>query len=254
MLALVVFGTAAVLLGLLAWVPGVFGADTGITSVEPGRLIVEPSARGTVTLGDGYTISLFQSGFRYARDDTTMAETVTEGSPVIGLVGSVAVAGNGDGAREELTAHLGRVHVKALQITAGMATWTGEVSGELQGRKVTFPITWKVRLEGASIVTTVTADGAEGIVVPFDWRPAVVGVAPALPDRNLRLKGWWVAPRAGADATFTWVLGTTVGVGPAEVPRALDLTVDGRVDVHVWSSTATFVLTGEPRARQAPTS
>lgn len=254
MLALVVFGTAAVLLGLLAWVPGVFGADTGITSVEPGRLIVEPSARGTVTLGDGYTISLFQSGFRYARDDLTMAETVTGGSPVIGVVGTVSAAADGDGGHEEVAASLGRVHVKSLQITAGMATWTGEVSGELQGRKVTFPITWKVRLEGASIVTTVTADGAEGIVVPFDWRPAVVGVAPALPDRNLRLKGWWVAPRAGADATFTWVLGTTVGVGPAEVPRALDLTVDGRVDVHVWSSTATFVLTGEPRARQAPTS
>lgn len=243
MVALVVFGALALVLALTSWVPHLVGADSGVASVEPGRLLVDRDTKGIVTLGAGYTVSLYASGFRYAKDDETMAETVTRGSPVVALVGSV---GGTAPSRERVTSTLARVHIRTLEITPGQAHWTGEVASSDLSR--TLALDWQVRLEGERIVTTVTVVGADGMVLPLDWRPAVTGIAPTLPARNLRRAQWWLAGPS-EDRAFTWVLGTTVGVGPATVPRAVDLAVDGRVDVHVWASTVTIVLSGQPAPR-----
>ncbi len=85
-------------------------------------------------------------------------------------------------------------------------------------------------------------------MVPVDWRPAVTGIAPALPARNLRLRAWWFAPGHGEEAAYEWVLGTIVGLGPPSAARGIDLRGDGRIDLHVWSPAVRLRVTGLPRA------
>jgi hypothetical protein len=70
---------------------------------------------------------------------------------------------------------------------------------------------------------------------------------PALPERALRNRGWWLEPREGEQRALTSARGTVVGVGPGLSTRGVDLRPDGRLDVHVWSSRATLTLTGVPR-------
>lgn len=244
MVALVLSLALAFAVGLSSWLPRALGTDIGIDSVEPSRLVVEPDAVGTATLGDGYTVALTASGFRYAKDDVTMAETVTAGAPVLALRGPVVSSG---APREQTRSALGRVTVSTLVVSRVGALWTGVVEGDGPEGGGTLPFTWRVVRTDTGVLTTVTVDGADGLVLPLDWRPAVTGRPPALPAQNLRRKAWWLARDAPAEAAFTWVLGTTVGIGPATAARGVDLTVDGRVDVHVWSGTAELLLTGAPR-------
>lgn len=265
MVAMVVVGVLAALVGLSSWAPGALREPSGLVSVEPGRLIVDPAARGIVTLGAGYTVALYPSGFRYAKDDHVMAETVTRGAPVVALVGKVTGRDAAGHPEEDVRATLSRVHVTALEIVPGRARWAGVVSGSADGRTLIADLVWEVVLDGARVITTVTltqrpsglesVGGGErnevvrGMVLPLDWRPAVTGLPPVLPARNLRLKQWWFAEQPAVTDAFTWSVGTTVGLGPSTVPRGLDLTVDGRIDLHVWSTTATISLSGLPRPR-----
>lgn len=246
MVALAISLTAALALGLWTWVPPLLRQDIGMTPVTPSRLTVDPAATGTATLGGGYTVGLNQSGFRYAKDDLPMLDTVTRGSPVVALLGQVSGATSSP--REEIDAVLDRSHFTDLAVTREEAVWIGVVEGEVDGRRVSLPLRWQVHLVGDTIETLLTVPGADAIVVPVDWRPAVTGIAPALPARNLRLRAWWFAPGLGEEAAYEWVLGTIVGLGPPSAARGIDLRGDGRIDLHVWSPAVRLRVTGLPRA------
>jgi hypothetical protein len=246
MVALAASLAAAAALGLTGWVPALLQQDTGVTSVQPSRLTVTAAARGAATLGDGYTVGLSSAGFRYAKGDVVMADTVTRGAPVIALLGSLT--GPADEPREDIADTLDRITFTDLEVGRDGASWHGRIEGEVEGRPRGLPVTWAVSRTGDRIDTTITVKGADGLVVPLDWRPAVTGIEPSLPARNLRLKSWWFRPEAPADRAFTWALGTTIGAGPATAARSVDLTVDGRVDLHVWSPTVELHVTGPPVA------
>lgn len=249
MVALAASLAAAAALGLTGWVPVLMQQDTGVESVAPSRLTVTDAARGQATLGEGYTVGLDTAGFRYAKDDVLMGDSVTRGAPVIAVLGRLTPAESRAGSpREDIEDTLDRLTFTALEVRRGGATWHGRLEGRVQGRQQGLPVTWSVSRFGDRVDTTITVPGADALVLPLDWRPAVTGVEPALPARNLRLKSWWLAPDAPDDRAFTWVLGTTIGVGPGTVARAVDLTVDGRIDVHVWSSTVQLHVTGPPFA------
>ena len=91
------------------------------------------------------------------------------------------------------------------------------------------------------------SDRDSAVVIHLDWRPATTGIAPALPERNLRQRAWWVDPTVVEQPAFTWVLGTDVSIGPVQVPRAVDLRQDGRIAVHVWAPRAVVTVTDTPR-------
>ena len=55
--------------------------------------------------------------------------------------------------------------------------------------------------------------GADAVAIHLDWRPATVGIAPALPEQNLRERAYWVDPTVVEQPAFTWVLGTDVSIG-----------------------------------------
>ena len=78
-------------------------------------------------------------------------------------------------------------------------------------------------------------------------RKTFSGIAPALPERNLREQAYWVDPTVIAQPAFTWVLGTDVSIGPVQVPRAVDLRQDGRIAIHVWAPRAVVTVTDTPR-------
>lgn len=249
MVALVVSLVALLGLGLLDWAPRWLEADTGVASVEPGLLTVAPEARGVAVLGDGYTVSLYKAGFRYSRDDEILADTVTRGAPVIALVGSLAPAegqGPTSGHRERITRVLPAVTITTVDVRPGSATYLGTVSGRVDGGAAQLPLRWEVALSGGALRTTVSVPGADAVVLSLDVRPNVIGIPPQLPDRNLRRRSWWFGASAGAGPAFTWMLPSAVGLGPAGVPRVADLSVDGRIDLHVWADTAHLVL--RPRA------
>lgn len=240
MLALVACLAALVILGAMEYLPRWLAVDNGIVSIEPSLLTVDKGTRGIATLGSGYTVALGASGFRYAHGDYALADTVTGGAPVVAILGSVT-----DGAelREHVTATLPDVHVTHLDLRPGLATYTGTVSGIVDGVRRTLPLRWQVALSGDLLHTTVAVPGADALVISLLKRPNVIGVPPTLPERNLRLHSWWYAANAPAESAFTWSLPTVVGTGPDTVPRALDASVDGRIDLHVWADTATLSLT-----------
>ena len=60
--------------------------------------------------------------------------------------------------------------------------------------------------------------GADAVAIHLDWRPATTGIAPSLPEQNLRQRAYWVDPTVVEQPAFTWVLGTDVSIGPVQVP------------------------------------
>lgn len=255
MVALVVSLVALLGVGLLDWVPRWLEADNGVRSVEPGLLFVAPEARGVASLGDGYTVSLYTSGFRYSRFDEVMADTVTRGAPVIAIRGSLdrprgagddTARRDGGAGREDIAHVLPDVAITAVDIRPHLAIYTGTVSGRIDGRLERLPLRWQVALTGGILQTTVTVPGADALVLSLDRRPNVIGIPPRLPEQNLRLRSWWLAPDATGAPAFTWKHASAVGIGPAGAPRAVDLSVDGRIDLHVWKPTAVLRLIHRP--------
>jgi len=246
MVALVLSAIAALALGLSAWLPGVLRTDVGLVRVGPGLLTVEQGARGIATLGRGYTVAAYQSGFRVSAASGPLVDTITRGSPVSAVIGDLGQ--KDDHPLEHIDATLDHVRIDDVRIEPGRAAYSGEVYGDVDGRERTMPLRLVFLLTTVGVHVTAHIQGADAVVVHLDAMPATTGLEPALPDRNLRIKGWWVAPRAGQQQAFTSARRTVVGIGPAVQTRGLDLRPDGRLDVHVWSNRATLMLTGVPRA------
>ena len=241
MLALVVSLSGALVLGLTSWVPRVMARDIGIVDVEPGLLEVAQGARGVQSLGAGLSVSLFTSGFRLARGSEVLADTVTRGAPVSAMFGSVTEGG--EHPREMVTGVLSTVRIDAVRRVGDVVEYIGVVRDSSTSR----PLRIKFEPTDGSIRMDVLVPAVDALAIHLDWRPATTGIAPALPERNLRERAYWVDPTVIAQPAFTWVLGTDVTIGPVQVPRAVDLRQDGRIAVHVWAPRAVVTVTDTPR-------
>ncbi|NHA66645.1 hypothetical protein [Phycicoccus flavus] len=240
MVSLVLSLTAALVLGLTTWVPKVLARDIGITDAEPGLLQVAQSAFGVQSLGAGLTVTLYDRGFRLSRGSTILADTVTKGAPVVAMFGTVS--DDGEHPREHVTSVLSAVSIAAVQRQDDAVTYSGVVYSETESRplRITFePLDGRIRMD-------VAVQGASAIAVNLDWRPATIGIAPALPERNLRQRAYWVDPTVVEQPAFTWILGTDVAIGPVGVERSVDLRQDGRIAIHVWSPRAVVTVTDTP--------
>ena len=241
MLALVVSLSGALVLGLTSWVPRVIARDIGIVDVEPGLLEVAQGARGVQSLGAGLSVSLFTSGFRLARGSEVLADTVTRGAPVSAMFGTVTEGG--DHPRETVSGVLSTVRIDAVRRVGDVVEYLGVVRDSSTSR----PLRIKFEPTDGSIRMDVLVPAVDALAIHLDWRPATTGIAPALPERNLRERAYWVDPTVIAQPAFTWVLGTDVSIGPVQVPRAVDLRQDGRIAVHVWAPRAVVTVTDTPR-------
>jgi hypothetical protein len=241
MVALVVSLLAALSLGLTSWVPQVLERDIGVYDAAPGLLEVAQGARGVQSLGAGLSVALYDSGFRLARGSTVLADTVTRGAPVTAMMGTTEEV---DGhPRERVTSTLMHVRIDAVTRVHDTVRYVGVVHDDTASRplRIDFqPIDGRIRMDAA-------VPGADAVAIHLDWRPATVGIAPALPERNLRERAYWVDPTVVEQPAFTWVLGTDVSIGPVQVPRAVDLRQDGRIAVHVWAPRAVVTVTDTPR-------
>lgn len=243
MLALVVSLTAALALGLSSWLPRALARDIGIADVEPGLLEVAQAARGVHSLGTGLSVSLYDSGFRLARDSIVLADTVTRGAPVTAVEGYLAET---DGhPREVVTSSLRNVRIDAVDREGRAVVYSGVLFADDQVR--TLPLRIEFQPVGSRIRMDVNVPGADAVLVHLDWRPATTGIAPALPARNLKSRAYWVDPTVVEQPAFTWVLGTDVSIGPVQVPRAVDLRQDGRIAIHAWAPRAVVTVTDTPR-------
>ncbi|KRE60065.1 hypothetical protein [Nostocoides sp. Soil756] len=241
MVSLMLSLTAALVLGMMSWVPKVLSRDIGITDVEPGLLQVSQNAFGVQSLGAGLTVTLYDRGFRLSRGSTVLADTVTKGAPVVAVMGTVDRSG--EHPREKVRSALTAVTIDAVNRDHDTVTYSGVVHDETRSRplRISFePTDGRIRMD-------VAVPGASAVIVNLDWRPATVGIEPALPARNLKERAYWVDPSVVEQPTFTWVLGTDVAVGPVQVPRAVDLRQDGRIAIHVWSARAVVTVTDTPR-------
>ncbi len=241
MLALVLSLSGALVLGLTSWVPRVMARGIGIVDVEPGLLEVAQGARGVQSLGAGLSVSLFTSGFRLARGSEVLADTVTRGAPVSAMFGSVSEGG--EHPREMVTGVLSTVRIDAVRRVGDVVEYIGVVRDSSTSR----PLRIKFEPTDGSIRMDVLVPAVDALAIHLDWRPATTGIAPALPERNLRERAYWVDPTVIAQPAFTWVLGTDVTIGPVQVPRAVDLRQDGRIAVHVWAPRAVVTVTDTPR-------
>lgn len=241
MLALVLSLSGALVLGLTSWVPRVMARDIGIVDVEPGLLEVAQGARGVQSLGAGLSVSLFTSGFRLARGSEVLADTVTRGAPVSAMFGSVTEGG--EHPRETVSGVLSTVRIDAVRRVGDVVEYLGVVRDSSTSR----PLRIKFEPTDGSIRMDVLVPAVDALAIHLDWRPATTGIAPALPERNLREQAYWVDPTVIAQPAFTWVLGTDVSIGPVQVPRAVDLRQDGRIAIHVWAPRAVVTVTDTPR-------
>lgn len=241
MVSLVVSLALALVLGLTTWVPRVLARDIGITDAEPGLLSVSQGAFGVQSLGAGLTVTLYDRGFRLSRGSTILADTVTKGAPVVAMIGRVDESG--DHPREEVSRVLNAVSISNVARDDGTVTYSGVVYDE----KGSLPLRIRFDPTDGRIRMDVAVQGADAVTVNLDWRPATTGIAPSLPERNLREKAYWVDPTVTEQPAFTWILGTDVSIGPVVVPRAVDLRQDGRIAIHVWSARALVTVTDTPR-------
>jgi len=241
MVLLVVSLTAALGLGLTSWVPKFLQRDIGVADVAPGLLEVAQNARGVQSLGAGLSVSLYDSGFRLARGSTVLADTVTRGAPVTAVLGSLDQV-NGH-SRENVTSTLMQVRIDNVRRVKDTVRYNGVVHDATRSLplRIDFqPIDGRIRMDAA-------VPGADAVAIHLDWRPATTGLAPSLPEQNLRERAYWVDPTVVEQPAFTWVLGTDVSIGPVQVPRAVDLRQDGRIAVHVWAPRAVVTVTDTPR-------
>lgn len=258
MVALVVSLSAALVLGLTSWVPRYITGNIGMEDVGPGMLTVAKGAQGVVTLGSGYVVSLYPSGFRLEHDDDRMLDTVTRGAPVSAVLGTVGEpdqteqakepqeADEADGEeqvpQEQVTGVLSTVHIRRLEFLPGLATYRGTVSGTVDGIERTLPLLIRVSLHRGVIEFRADIAGADAVVFHLDYQHRPKGLLPGLPDRSLRRRAWWVEPTAPAGPVFTWELGTRIGIFPVRRPRGVDLRGDGRIDLHAWDDRAALTI------------
>jgi len=246
MVALVATALAALVLGLTSWLPPLLRTDIGLVPVDPGLLTVAPEARGVATLGRGYTVAAYPSGFRVSAESGPLVDTVTRGAPVSAVTGALEEGDEHPIERVDETRD--HVRIEAVHVEPGRTTYTGVVYSEEGGEGAGLPLRLTFVLTSGGVHVMADVRGADALVVHLDVRPATRGLPPALADTNLRRRGWWVTDGAGEQRALTSATRAVIGIGPQNRTRAVDLRPDGRLDVHVWGPRAALNLSGAPRA------
>jgi hypothetical protein len=142
-----------------------------------------------------------------------------------------------------VTSELPFVRIDAVRRIKDTVLYSGVVHDDVHSLplRIEFePTEGRIRMDAA-------VPGADMVAIHLDWRPATTGIAPALPERNLKERAYWVDPTVVEQPAFTWVLGTDVSIGPVRVSRAVDLRQDGRIAVHVWAPRGVVTVTDTPR-------
>lgn len=233
MLALVASLAGAALIAAISWVPPLIGKDSGVRAVTPGLLTVADGAAGVITLGDGRAVSLSSSGLQITDGTDILYRTVRSGSPVSALKGSVEGAGEDDPGdpRERVDEVLSNLTVDRVGVSPGVARYTGSVAAG--GRSL--PVVITVTYDGAWVRLYVDAQGADAVVLHGAEELGARGYPPALPDRRLSGRAWWVEPGIGRDTeVLTTDRRTDQALGPKGTVRAVDLRRRGHTDLHAW--------------------
>ncbi len=234
MVALLVSLCGALLIGMLGWVPSLLGRDSGVRSVQPGLLTVDPAAAGVITLGEGRAVGLDGNGLRLVHGTDVLFRSVRMGSPVSVMTGEVT--GTGGKREEEVDTIASNLHVTAVAVRPGSATY---VAVAVEGERRT-PVTIEVRLDGDWLRMDITAKGADAVILHGAEEPGTRGLSGVLPTRSLHQRAWWLPSDAsGTRPAYLSGLGTTMALAPDNVHRAVDLRRRGLTDLHVWSGTAT---------------
>ncbi len=244
MVALVLSLTAALALGLSSWLPRALARDIGIVDVEPGLLEVAQGAHGVQSLGAGLSVTLYDRGFRLARSSTVLADTVTRGSPVSAVSGALEEGGGHP--RETVDRAVSNLRIDAVVREGETVVYSGVLFDDDQSVSLPARVEFAPDDDGR-IRMDVSVPDADAVVLHLDWRPATTGIAPALPERNLKERAYWVDPEVVEQPAFTWILGTDVSIGPVGAPRAVDLRQDGRIAIHAWADRAAVTVTDTPR-------
>lgn len=231
MLTLIVAVVALLVVGLLAWWPA-SAATEGVVPLVPGLLSVDPAARGEFTLGQGLTISMSSAGVRVASGTWPFLDTVTRGSFLTALSGSAT------GGREHVTARRRNVVIEHRSVTHATVRWDGWVTDDSGGARL--PLVVEASRVGEGVRVRFAVPGADGLALHFDYRSNTRGVPPSLPDRNLRLRAWWVT--GTVTPLFTTVAHATMGLAAGASPRAVDMRVDGILSVHAWADDVTLTV------------
>ena len=236
-----VLGLGAVVAGATT-TPSLLRATQEVVDVQPQWLRVDDSVRGLVRLNDRLTVSLYDSGLQVRRSGRVIFETVRSGS--ILSAGAGRVLGEGDDRAERIEWTVDSWHVVSLQVRGSRATY----SGEMVGGPVTVPASVTIAPAGTGAAVTATVAGVDLVVLHTDRPQAPVGLTPALPDRGLARRAWWI-PRAPAGAgaaggppvvavMTSAVRGTrTVTAVRADSDVVVDLRHQGRAEIHGWSPT-----------------
>ncbi|MCB5991621.1 hypothetical protein [Janibacter melonis] len=247
MLALVASLAGAALLGAIGWVPSLIGKDSGVQAVTPGMLTIADGVGGVITLGEGRAVALDQSGLRITDGDDVLYRTVRGGSPVSALRGTLD--DSGDSPREDVEDAVSDLRIDRVGVSPGIARYTGTLSSD--GRSLPTVIT--VTFDDRWVRLYVDVQGADAVVLHGAEELGSLGYPPALPDRLLRGRAWWVEPGIGrATPVMTSDRRTDQALGPEGVARAVDLRRRGHTDLHAWGSVLDLSVTSSARPEPEP--
>ncbi len=236
---------AGLVFSAVVLVPRWWTDGAGLTDVQPQMLVVRPDAKGSVELGQGMAVSLFDDGLRVIRGTHVIYQSVPLGSLV--SAGRGALVSGGQGRRERLSTTLDNLEISGSRPMAAGVRY----SGRLFDRTASSPFSLTVTRSGERVDLTMTVPGAQLLVLHSAREHLTIGLPPRLPMVNLRQKAWWAgapSPQNSSGAAYSTILGSTVGV-LGSAPTALDIRHDGRTDVHVWAPSLTLTVTWYGRTR-----
>lgn len=242
------------------------------TDLEPGLLLVDPSVRGDVALGDGVYVVLGPGGLTINRRSAIVWQSVDRGSPVTAGLGRLHWRGADERggvlrAREDVRRVLGNMRVTARSHDANVVTFTGRV---FDGGSTTLPLTLTItrRTTDSRVLLAADVPGADVVAIHEYRRPGYTfrGLGEQFARAGTRSGRWPIVARAqgvgrgeqpltlsqdlagpnarGGDAATTpapmpfYLSSALSGVGLDSTAYAVvDLSNDGRVDLSVWAPT-----------------
>lgn len=224
----------------ISWIPPLIGTDSGVQVTRPGLLTVTAEADGEVVFADGASVTLYGSGFRLEDAGGVLVDSVTRGSPVTAVTGSVT--GTGGKRREQRDTVASNTAIERRLTTETLVRYSGFVYDD--DETIKRALTIDIAESGGRFRFIVAVEGADAVVIHLRHDADTRGYAPSLPERNLKGRAWWLRNVWPASTPiFTTYRGVSVAMAPASVHRALDLRELGRNDVHIWSDRVELGIT-----------
>jgi len=215
-------------------VPRLLRSEAAVVDVQPQLLRVDEIAKGVVPLGEGLTVSMYDSGLQVRRADRVIFETVRTGSVL--SAGTGTVTGTGDSRKEEVVSTMDSLHILEVRTAGPSATYIGKVFGP-DATVPSLPVSIRVTRVGRGFELEARARDADLLVLHTERPQAPVGVPPSSPGRTLAKNAWWLPRRGGGPVTVMTSASrgnrTTTALGTS-ADAVLDLRHDGRGEIHVW--------------------